>query len=482
MTTLGTNQTQLSQLERRRSLAAALQQQAMNGQPLLHPLQALGKLAQAFAASKINQSVASQEKDIAKQRQQAFADALAPNIIDVPTRAPGEGRVIGEVAARPGDIAGVDVADFNQLGTGDPFRVAVPKTPEEILAALPPELAEQATVDIIKARLMQTAKDPEFERVGLRDITLDDGVSFQEGEVFRDKSTSQLFIKDAQGKVTPLGSRQVRGPVERRQDVPLTTSDFQEFEKTAETAQVAFSQIDRLIENIHAGGLTGDTALGGARQMLDEMAATFSGLKMTFDRDQDKVFLERSFYETFVTTAADRKKYSPETIAANAAFHKRFSALDAENQQIAISLAYTLARIADPGGRLSEMDVLNQMRSLQLDSPVPERRIVALRSVEEEFATRIDTRLFFLNQRAARGGQTTPDLPPGMQDRIDRVLGRGQEAVAPINTLSELTPEMVQFVMQAEPQVQQQFLNALGPEERAAFKSTYPNLARQLGL
>lgn len=473
MATLATGKSALSQVDRSRQLAAALQQMAMSFEPIAHPYQGLAKLAQAWAANQVMKAADRRESEIAKEQQQMLVNALSPVEMQIPTRET-DMPVMGEIAVNPGDMSGVDVNTFGPMGSGTPVTIERPKSAAEMLQALPAEIGQGVLQDYLTQMLMaQSGITPQqltqrqsdlYTSVGTRQIEVPGQKPF-EAEVFREKrAPGRVGLIGPDGTLTPIDSQFIKGAIDKTQDIPYGTSDYADFEATVTEAVTALDQIDRLRTNIVAGGLTQKTAIGGISAVLDNFAASLGQLGLRLNRDQEGVMLDRGFYSKFRVTEADREKYSAARISEIERAWKRFSALDAENQQISIALAYTLARIADPGGRLSEMDVMNQMLSLGLDQPSSERRLAALASAERTFAKTIETRLFFARQRA---GENAPQLPPGFENRINSILYESDQPLQQSkNALSAL----------------QDAWATASPEARRELERRFPALLQQIGI
>ncbi|MBX2825812.1 MAG: hypothetical protein KTR33_13860 [Gammaproteobacteria bacterium] len=415
MPQLNSRQLQLRQLERQRGLANALQQSALSFQPIEHPLQGVAKLAQALVSNQINRRTDDKQEKLEKERREGIAAALSS------TTPP------------------------NVFGTG-----GQPRSTEDMiqdLARVDPDMALRLQSEPLQRRMMleqntlfapqqQRAPQSDFSRVGQRVVS---GLSDtpREMEVNQEKLSGRLFVNDENGNRTFLSSDQVTTPTERTTNVPFSTNERNELIGTFAQAGVAFDQFTRLREGINKGALSDQTAVGAARSIVENTVSSVRALGQTgealirgrLSNDEGQLGQRRNFsgYGANNVSAEDRLKYSGDDIAANLSAWERLQQADAGYQQVAISIAYSLARIADPGGRLSEMDVLNQMRGLQLDSSSKPKRRSALDNAERTFAVNLKQQL----QLRSAIGQDFP-VPEELMRRIDGVL----ERTNPVITIS----------------------------------------------
>ena len=481
MATLNTNATQLQQLDRRRELASALQQSGSSIAPITHVNQGLAKLMQALAANAINKRADKDEQSIAEKRRKAIAAALDPTIFDPDRRGDSEFLVSG--AQPEGDVQGVDVHSFERLGsrrnkTGD-------EATEGLFAALSPDNAEAVIANILTQQLTGENDEDRFELVGKGNlIDMGDGTPpFEAQVVMTNGPDRQLGITDGRGGFTPLASNQIKGATQRTQDTPLALNkqDISAIQDEMIIAISALDELSRLKLVIDRGGLMEESTVGGIRKGMGSFIATIESLGETFTRrpDEDRISspqlqADGTLGYTFQTASADynsaahqaaiktgnARQYSKREIALNKEFFNRFSKLDGATQQLSISIAYTLARIADPGGRLSEMDVLNQMRGLGLDSANKDRRLSAISQAERTFAVKANAQLFFAKKRAKESGVELP-IPPGFEENIRAILDR-----PPFGTPVEETSL-------AQPLSQQQVIDrirSMSPEERRTLE------------
>lgn len=448
---------------------------ATSFEPIVHPYQGLAKLANAYVGVLMNKAADERQKKLGEERSAALAEALSP--VTVPGgQLPSQQVNIGgipEVINAPGRRG---EARQNITLEGIPDKATVPgmkygsferqRSIPEMLNALPAEYGENILSALLERQLMVGAgltdqqlsarqgKDL-YASVGTRTITMPGQEPF-EAEVFREKDApARVGLIDSTGQLRPLDTSWISGAVDVTTEKPWAVSERSDFQSMATEAATAFDQIDRLRTYVVQGGLTQKTALGGASALIDNFASTMNQLGLRVNRDNEGVLLDKNAYRQLNVREEDRERYSDARISEIQAGWKRFSVLDAATQQVAISLAYTLARIADPGGRLSEMDVMNQMLALGLDQPSPERRLSALNEAERTFAKTVETRLWFARQTP---GNENVALPPGLERRLNSVLGWQQPASTPTPTGDiNIQPELIGLL--------QNYMNA-SPEEQ----------------
>jgi hypothetical protein len=451
MATLETGRSQLQQIERSRQLAAALQQMATSFGPVVHPYQGLAKLAQAYVGVVANKAADSREKELAEERSKALAEALSPVTVpggQLPSSQANIGGIPEQISI-PGrrGPGGQQEAPTNMMLEGIPDKANIPgmkygsyerpRSLSEMLSLLPAEYGESVLSDVAKQQLLANAgltpqqlaaRNPGdlYASVGTRTVTMPGQEPF-EAELFREKAApGRVGLLDATGQMRPLDTSWISGAVDVTSEKPWSVNERSDFQSTATEAITAFDQIDRLRKNIPLGGLTQKTAVGMVSAFFDNAASTLDQIGLRLNRENEGVLIDAGAYKSLDVTDEDRDKYSSARISEIQSGWKRFSVLDAANQQIAISLAYTLARIADPGGRLSEMDVMNQMLALGLDQPSPERRLSALNEAERTFAKTVETRLWFA--RNAPGNENLA-VPPVLERKLQSVLGGGGQNV-----------------------------------------------------
>lgn len=113
---------------------------------------------------------------------------------------------------------------------------------ESIARALTQSSGREVTVDSVARAMNLIPQDPEPERVGQRVVR---GIG--EAEVFRDKGTNQLFVQDAQGNRTVIGSSDLTTPTARQEQGgpgsfdPRTQSQQGEDVQAFQNSAISFS-------------------------------------------------------------------------------------------------------------------------------------------------------------------------------------------------------------------------------------------------
>jgi hypothetical protein len=491
-------------------MADALAMQAMSTQPIQSPWQGAAKLAQAFVAAKMMKGATGREDELMAERAKAFSEALAPNIV--------EARPEGDILPLE-QISGVTPEDYGSIAAaaGGPGQVTeflqkqqyeVPKTAEQILQALPTDMAEGVMGAIMQQNIMaqmgitpqqlaaqyRQGRDPYegYASLGQRMIEIPNQEPF-EAAVMRHKESGQLGLMGANGQFTPVDSRWVKDVIDRTQEVPFGEGTFKGFEENMIQAGVALDQIGRLRGYISGTvpGMTLDSAVGAARDFGNRMVTTVEQIGKTIYEglrpDENKLVTavdakgRKINYQDWGSVMSDYqsvldgggRQYSKEEIEANKSFFKRFAALDAATQQLSISIAYTLARIADPGGRLSEMDVINQMRGLGMDQASPEKRLAALGEAERTFAKTVQLQIRYARARASSAGVPV-FVDPEMEYQINNILsGRQQTQAAGPMDLPQQVLYMRRVLEGPDSELRQQIVKDL---------RTNPLFAAQYGL
>lgn len=459
MATLESGSNRLAQIDRRRNLADQLSKMALEGpgvQNFRHPLQGWAMLAQALAANYNRSRADKMQKEHDRSRQQALLDALQP--VQEPVVQQFE-KIEGTMPDGS-PIPAIPNQTFKQPG-GGVASYPRDKTMEELITSLPPDLAEPAILAGIEARMKSqygTQKD-RYKKVGDYDVS---GKGLESVPIHRDTQTGQLGLLEATG-FRPVNSSEL-SEINRQSDVPVATREKQL--QTYTQAAVAMDQIDRLRELVAMGGLTEDTFIGNARSFANNVVNAFRSAGLTVeaafnggtaaDRGQ---LLNPDYYKSLDVTEQDKIKYDLDTIAANQEFLGEFNALDAKTQQLSIAIAYTLARIADPGGRLSEMDVMNQVRSLGLHSMSQARRLAALEEAEKTFAETV-----WQTYEMQQANGIAPNLPPGFEARIQSIRNQGSGSRMPQITLEEAIDQLNKA--KDNPEQVQRLFNSYPPEIR----------------
>jgi hypothetical protein len=171
MTSLRTGQRQLTRNaaadQRRRQLAAQLQQQATSFAPIQHPYQGLAKLAQAWAGVQLNKRSDADEQEYETERAKRYAEALSPVREPLAQNVPSTGQIA------PGDTVGVLAGMGQPNFGGELFRTQTiperpqyqtptqtmsqgrPRTREEMLQVLGPELGEPVLQQMLAQQFTQ---------------------------------------------------------------------------------------------------------------------------------------------------------------------------------------------------------------------------------------------------------------------------------------------------------------------------------------
>ncbi len=430
MPQLNANNLQLRQIERQRGLASALQQSALDFQPIQHLLQGIAKLAQAIASNSINNRADEKTEKLRKREQAALADALnartPENVFGTggqPRSAEDRLRALSQV--NPGLATQVQAGLLDRQlqlegGVSDEQLNAMFDPTMQARRNLPPALQDAAQLD-------QAGVDLTFGNIINPQTNQRQGaVRVPGGGVFLSDPSQPYGL----GQPAPPGAEFVSTALNASSADGLSQNARSKAFTDIETATVAFDQIDRLRSGIAQGALSEENVVGGLRKVAEEVRVGLGELGRTATvvvrgqegRDNGALGNVNAFrgYGSQNVTESDLARYGRETVADNLSEWEKLQALDAESQQMSISLAYTLARIADPGGRLSEMDVLNQVRALGLSSGSPVRRLAALESAEREFALKMRTRVDLMNANT----DSPINLPQGINDKLDSVLNR----------------------------------------------------------
>jgi hypothetical protein len=467
MATLQTGQNRLQAIQRQRQLADALAQSAISYEPIQHPLQGAAKLAQAFVAAKMLKGATKKEDKIEQEERDRLAKAIdyfAPaNKVTVPQQQeflPGVKNTM--LGGFDEDYRGIE------MPVPDSFKdYSIPNPLGEMLKNMDPEMSNEILGQLTARQMMvgmgitPQAEEARYRapgklnKLGDYDVTMPNGQMHLGMPIYTDPAGGPPGFYGSQGW-TPIDMRWA-SKVDRREEktqLPeMTASQLAKFGGGLRETVTAMDQIERLRGFIMqpVSGLTSDSSLGKIRQMTANFIGFFRQASRTYTgyrRDEEKLV---SFYQSGpnadrptskaygdwdATMASyqqnvaaaeregkDARVYSQWELDANRTFLNQFASLDARTQQVSIALAYTLARIADPGGRLSEMDVINQMRSLNLTAMDPAARMGALAEAERTFAVQAGFDIDFMRAQMVANKQDANALPiPMMPD------GRSLEA------------------------------------------------------
>lgn len=454
---LSTYQTQLAEIERRRELAQAMQAQSLKMEPIGHPLQGWAKLAQAWLGARAMRKLEDEEEGSRAAMSKAIADALNPYTEKTvgydPTATPQ-----GVTQNSLTDVDRSGVWDFQARGT--PVTEKVRKTDEEWaqgIASVNPEWSANFQMQ----QRLQKPTNP-YGNGKLVEVTFPGGRK-DEMLLDQDQRTGAWGYIDQNGQRQNIPGDWIGPTVQQTKDVglpPLSANDVKDIEKLVTEVTVGFDQIDRLRNGIMEGGLMvaeGGPAAGRIRNAVVQLTANMKALYHSvygaegsgevYDYgsgrwvrdDYGSMTDVRRYnnrpdrYSADYWSQRDIDKYGDSKMQSNWDW---FKSLDAIVQANGVAVAYTLARMADPGGRLSEMDVINQMRALQLDGADTRMRLQALAEAERTFATAAYTRVGFAKNRWS---QYNPDTPLWLPEGFDERLERGRFAdVTERNRYSEL--------------------------------------------
>jgi hypothetical protein len=475
MATLQTGTNRLQAIQRQRQLADAMAMQAMQYEPIQSPWQGAAKLAQAWVATKMLKGAGKREDELEQEERGRIAKAIdyfAPaNKVTVPQQQqflPGvQNNILGGFDQ---DYRGVE------MPVPDSFKdVSQPNPMAELLKNLDPEMS-QAIMGQLMAREMMVGlgltdaqlkgpttfdkklamvqgMDPDGSK-GLLGSFYTSGELKTAGRNWYDAGTGNIRgvisvngvpfeIDDSApnhiGKaVTTPGSFVGQSlDVDDPTKLGPITKDLKLVENLVQ-GKVVLDQFEQLEYAIDMGGVSTDTGLGAFRSFGINMVATARGLAATLGVSQptvrggvpDKGQLvntqtyivgtgkdARALADSYVPTDMDNRKYSKEKQDEIKTAWRELANWDAATQQLAISIAYTLARIADPGGRLSEMDVMNQIKGLQMNSTDPQVRKIALNRAKRTFAVNLREQVTL-----AQLNNENLKVPPEFMGQIDQII------------------------------------------------------------
>jgi hypothetical protein len=465
MATLQTGTNRLQAIQRQRQMADALAMQAMSTQPIQSPWQGAAKLAQAWVAAKMMKGATGREDELMAERAKALTEALTPNEFTTP-------RVAETLPLE--QISGAEVADPGMVKEITGFdRTTREKTPAEILQSLPTDLSENIVGNLLQRQMMvQLGLTP--EQIKTKEPTMWDKKFALVQQLDPDGSkgllgafATQGDIKLGKGNWRDEASGNIRGvvdvngmPFERdpesvngigaqittpgawvgqsiQVDDPSKLGGVSKQLKIPENivqGMTVLDQFGQLEAAIDMGGMTTEAGVGAFRSFgvnavasLKQLGATLGyptmeiagGAKDTGQLIDTGRYVrgKQSLDGAYKVTEADREKYTQREIDEAFGAWQALAGWDAATQQLAISIAYTLARIADPGGRLSEMDVMNQMKGLQLGSADPRVRKIALNRAKRTFAVNLKAQLGVaaLNNEEFK-------VPPEFTQQLDQII------------------------------------------------------------
>jgi hypothetical protein len=451
MATLATGKSALAQVDRSRQLATALQQMAVNFEPIQHPYQGLAKLAQAWVASRMMKNADKREKEIANEQRQMLIDALSPVEYEIPTRE-YDTPVIGEVAYEPDMISGVDVTNFGPLGSGEPIRDTRQKTPQEMIAALDPTIGQEVLGKILVSNMTQKPTDlqqklaliqqldPDDSLGLLSSFALEGGLNMGKTNFLKHGSEKPITAVVINGRLfenDPKAKHGIGQPIDMNSGQIIGTTvqvsslaDLKGLKIPQSMVQgvVTLDQFNQLEQLVRSGGVdnmetfagwvrsAGINTVASARQLAQSLGISFDYLDNPTIRIGGRTVIDRGQLVR-LDSRGNPTNWEDEQAISSFNEWRRLGNIDAATTQLGITIAYTLARIADPGGRLSEMDVMNQMRGLQLTSSDEQVRLVALERAKRTFAMTMKEQIDF----AERMGQQV-NVKPGFMEELDQII------------------------------------------------------------
>jgi len=458
-------------IERRRALADSLSRSAVSTSPILSPLQGLAQLAQALASNSISRRAGKDEQRLESEKAKALADALSltkeiPVFDDAgqPIQLPGSTKILedpfpgrptqgvaGDQVNIPGRFATQQVADQEgrlaalaraapDQAAGIAGQVAVTEQlgqrgllPGQIAAANRPPTALQETLGL--AAQLGISSEAALDKLGAKNVTFlpDNGTAFEAMEI-----GGRLLDRDTLEPITAPG-KVIRAGVQAENVgglKPLGASESAKLRAFQVESKALLRNLGRLDELSRQTGTPPESFFANLRGGVSSFVANVDNVINTFvprSAKQDasvQDYNSRRFNDNNIARSIDEGAYSEGNSEGyrsytaaeqrdNFSAWQRFqenSVLDARAKAVAIRVAYTMARLADPGGRLSEMDVINQIRALSLDTGDPERMRAAIQEIRfETAATILDTAE--INKFA---------LAPSLRADAERIMAEGR--------------------------------------------------------
>ena len=468
MTTLESGSNRLSRIERKRNLADALAQQALQGpgaQNFRHPLQGWAMLAQALASGAINRNADKTQKaqDIARQR--ALVNALG----DVTERVPTAVQTFEQIEGGPPPL---EPQTIFQTQTRKP-------TSMDIVSRLPPDYAEPIAAEIASRRALVEAglTDQQLKNqygggnlsTFGKDLMLMQNMGVPE-PVIRGMVADKLGMENITGFMagseTPSSALRHGGRIYEaapitednpfgigrdvtsqfiESNINIQPDDFSVFGKAKGEAQgvyIGYQQsvgiLDSMIADIAQAGpqalsLTGtvstgintffnqaraltNTALGRRGSVRGRESVWSDGKRVATINGKtvdESALLNPAYYDSYFNDVFDNP--AMQAIASNAIERQRIKTQ-------AIKLAYSMARADDPGGRLSERDVQAQLEAMGLEQGDPRVTMTALFELREIMDRNTGIALDVMSE-----GQF-PWQPVPMSPNVERIrqaMGRG---------------------------------------------------------
>lgn len=427
MATLSANDTRLRQIERSRELANALQQSAMSFQPIQHPLQGWAKLAQALAANSISKRADKSEKDFQEEQRKALMAALNPTM------------GTGTSYQNPGQQIRLDsVHGMDETGMGGPEMLNIPGRREQLmrprsanemlgsLAKVDPSMVAgiggtvaQTSILGQMGMLPQQLEARYREPTGLHKVVSDlRGIGAPES-LIRARVAKEVDAKAVNvispGQERPMAAIELNGrlfaPAPVTEDnmlglgeditdsvmkagVSIQAANFDIFGKQGDRADeilIGYRQSVGYVDSIGKDLVAlGDAPLGFSGAVSRGLTSLSAQLQATAKLVGRSIMGREPALQDGKLMAEVGGKLVPEEELFNPAHYNidlgpiEQNATQAQRIKTqSIQLAYAMARANDPGGRLSEKDVQNQMDTLALDQGSAKIALSALSTIRE---------------------------------------------------------------------------------------------------
>ena len=401
----------------------------MSFDPIQHPLQGFAKLAQALASLNIEGRASAGEKGLEKKRADALAEALGPIGTGQSTQLPGTSVQLESIGSSSPDNLGIT----NQQPT-PPSQINIPgrrvqdtrqRTLSEMVKALPTDLGEQITGNVLQRRAMveagltpaqlsaQSRQSPFMLKLndainaGLPQVALRGMVAKEIGleavNVFKSGDTTPRTAMRVGGRLfapteitadKPFGIGKDITDQVAQAGVSIQPSDLSAFgddQSDARGIMIGYRQsvgiIDSLADDITRAGdqSLGFTAAmsGGINTMVKQFQATARLVGRSFIGREPAAVNGK-------LTAEVNGEIVPESQLFNTSLYDIDTSALTSNAQVAqriktqsLQLAYAMARAADPGGRLSDKDVQIQLDSMGLGQGGATVALTALGTMRE---------------------------------------------------------------------------------------------------
>jgi hypothetical protein len=356
----------------RSQLVQALQQQSMQRPMSQSPVESLNIASKPFLAALLARKEQQGQQNVASRQQAALASLMRTQSQD-PAQAEAASRALAiQLGGLPPDnqlaqaLMGAQVQQAFSSGSSDPFTLS----------------PGQTRFDASGQPIVSIPNGADVERVGQR------VVNGQEMEIFRDKANNQLFTQDAQGNRTPLGSSDLTTPIQRREQGspgsfanPTARKEFDDFVLGAVQSTRTIDGMLGQLDSADAESVVGIP--GFVSRGLSSVTATAKGLA-----------------DLAGGQAVKDGQIVPENELLNPS-NFDFSAFGDRAERGAtfksdmIQLAYSQARVFDPGGRLSDFDVQVQLDRLASGSGDPRQMRAALVNIRNQIGQSVNDRATF---------------------------------------------------------------------------------------